>query len=186
MSLCCVWHVRAGCAAAVPSAPGPLHPPSRPRLPPAALLSASHPRSSAAWCREAPQNRKEIQCNVVATKTAMIQRRDKLILVSSRTLKAGQATGSGWAAKCGQKKRPCTCPWDDERIQERTATTHSNYFIWVFSFCRAYSCYTLSLDNSQTWTFSGHWSHVGCCANPLPQDDSHGLPPPPAFLLLSP
>lgn len=152
-------------AADVPSPPGPLHPPPHPPQP--ALLTASHPRRGAARRGQAPKSRKEIQCNVFAAKRAMIQRRDKLVLVLSMTLEAGQVTGSSWAAECGGKKRLCTCPRDSERIQERTAMTHSNYFIWVFSFCRAYSCYAVSLDNSQTWTFSGHWSHVGCCVNPL-------------------
>jgi len=95
------------------------------------MLTASHPSSRAAWCGETPKGRKEIQCNVVSTKIVFIQRKDKLILVLSMTLKSGQATRSSWAAKCRENKRPCTCPRDNERIQERTAKTHSHYFIGV-------------------------------------------------------
>lgn len=69
-----------------------------------------HP-SRAAWCGEAPESGNVVQCNVVAIETATIQWRDKLVLVLSMTLRAGQAMGSRQAAKCGEKKRPCMCPW---------------------------------------------------------------------------
>lgn len=125
--------------------PAPLH---TPLLLCAAVCTVSHSKTVPGR----PQSRKEVQCNGVATWQAAAQCRAKLVLVMSLPESASRAAGQL------SSRRPCTCPWDNAGIQERTAVTQSNYFIWVFSPCRAYGCYSLSLVLCQTWALLGRWS----------------------------
>lgn len=165
MPLCWVWRLQdGGHAAAIPGPPGPVHPPSRP-CPASGCLGLSIPLWK--WCcvlRGSPQKaRKKFSSVWFLLRKLRFSRGTNLISCWALLWKHG-----GPAGQLSVERRPGTCPWDNERIQERMVMTHNNYFIWVFSLCRAHSCYTLSLDNSQTWTLSGHWSHVGPGVNPLP------------------
>lgn len=159
---------------------------SSPCLHPAPLLPAhTVPPSSipaALPAGEASESRNVIHCNVVATETAVIQCRDKLVLVLSMTLKAGQAIGSRQTAECGEKKRPCMCPWRQWKDSGKDSNDMQKLFylgvllLWV----ELLKCV---LGQQLSWTFAERCSPMGCCVNPQPEEEKHELPSTPALLL---
>lgn len=126
-----------------------------------------HP-GSAASCEAASEGRNVIQCNVVATDTAMIQCRDKPVLVLSVTLKAGQTMGSRKAAECGEKKRLCMYPWRQWKDSGKDSNDIQKLFylgvllLWI----ELLKC-VLGQQGLSNRTFAGHCSHASC-VNPLP------------------